>query len=50
MRILHTADWHLGKRLSFYSRIEEQREVLERNSNHSCCSRGRYGDSSRRFI
>lgn len=29
MRILHTADWHLGKRLSFYSRLEEQREVLK---------------------
>lgn len=28
MRILHTADWHLGKRLDFYSRLEEQREVL----------------------
>lgn len=28
MRILHTADWHLGKRLDFFSRIEEQREVL----------------------
>lgn len=29
MRILHTADWHLGKRLDRFSRIEEQREVLE---------------------
>lgn len=28
MRILHTADWHLGKRLDFYSRYEEQKEVL----------------------
>ncbi len=28
MRILHTADWHLGKRLESFSRIEEQREVL----------------------
>src|SRR5699024_12347514 len=28
MRILHTADWHLGKRLDFYSRIEEQQQVL----------------------
>lgn len=28
MRILHTADWHLGKRLGFYSRLDEQREVL----------------------
>lgn len=29
MRILHTADWHLGKRLEFYNRHEEQQEVLE---------------------
>lgn len=29
MRILHTADWHLGKKLEKFSRIEEQREVLE---------------------
>lgn len=29
MKILHTADWHLGKRLNEFSRIDEQREVLE---------------------
>lgn len=29
MRILHTADWHLGKRLESYSRLEEQKEVLQ---------------------
>lgn len=29
MRILHTADWHLGKKLDHYSRIEEQKEVME---------------------
>lgn len=29
MRILHTADWHLGKRLYDYSRIDEQRLVLQ---------------------
>lgn len=28
MKILHTADWHLGKRLNEYYRIEEQRKVL----------------------
>ncbi len=28
MRILHTADWHLGKRLGEFSRIEEQKAVL----------------------
>ena len=28
MRILHTADWHLGKRLNDYLRIEEQEAVL----------------------
>lgn len=28
LKILHTADWHLGKRLSEYSRIDEQREVM----------------------
>lgn len=29
MRILHTADWHLGKRLQDFNRLEEQRQVLE---------------------
>lgn len=29
MKILHTADWHLGKRLDRYTRIEEQIEVLD---------------------
>jgi len=29
MKILHTADWHLGKRLEKFSRLEEQRIVLE---------------------
>lgn len=29
MKILHTSDWHLGKRLGPYPRLEEQREVLE---------------------
>ncbi|HHG83475.1 MAG TPA: exonuclease subunit SbcD [Bacteroidetes bacterium] len=28
MKILHTADWHLGKRLDRYERIEEQRAIL----------------------
>ncbi len=28
MKILHTADWHLGKKLDNYSRIQEQREVM----------------------
>jgi len=28
MRILHTADWHLGKKLDFFSRLEEQKEVM----------------------
>nr|MBI1232270.1 exonuclease subunit SbcD [Cytophagales bacterium] len=28
-RILHTADWHLGKRLQEFSRIAEQRDVLD---------------------
>ncbi len=29
MKILHTADWHLGKKLDMLSRMEEQRAVLE---------------------
>jgi len=29
MKILHTGDWHLGKRLDFFSRLEEQKEVLD---------------------
>lgn len=28
MKILHTADWHLGKRLDYFSRLDEQRQVL----------------------
>ena len=28
MRILHTADWHLGKSLEGRSRLEEQRRFL----------------------
>ena len=28
MKILHTSDWHLGKRLGDFSRIDEQRAVL----------------------
>jgi len=33
MRILHTSDWHLGKYLNSYSRIEEQRVVLDEICN-----------------
>jgi exonuclease SbcD len=29
MRILHTSDWHLGKRLDDFSRLEEQQAVLQ---------------------
>ena len=29
MKKLHTADWHLGKRLQEFSRIEEQRQVMQ---------------------
>ncbi|MFA5620945.1 MAG: exonuclease subunit SbcD [Weeksellaceae bacterium] len=29
MKILHTADWHLGKKLDFYSRMEEQIRVMD---------------------
>jgi DNA repair protein SbcD/Mre11 len=29
IKILHTADWHLGKRLQEYSRLEEQKLVLQ---------------------
>ena len=29
MKLLHTADWHLGKKLDDFSRIEEQKDVLE---------------------
>lgn len=28
MKILHTADWHLGKRLDSFSRLEEQKNAL----------------------
>lgn len=29
MKLLHTADWHLGKKLEGFSRLPEQKEVLE---------------------
>ncbi|MBS4008939.1 MAG: exonuclease subunit SbcD [Clostridium sp.] len=29
MRILHTSDWHLGRNLEQFSRIEEQREFID---------------------
>lgn len=29
MKILHTADWHLGKRLDSFSRMDEQQLVME---------------------
>jgi len=29
MRILHTSDWHIGKRLGRYDRMQEYREVLD---------------------
>jgi DNA repair protein SbcD/Mre11 len=29
MKILHTADWHLGKKLESFSRLDEQRLVLD---------------------
>ena len=29
MKLLHTADWHLGKRLLDFSRLEEQRQVMD---------------------
>ena len=29
MKILHTSDWHLGKNLEGYSRLEEQGQFLE---------------------
>lgn len=28
MKIIHTADWHLGKKLDHFSRLEEQRKVM----------------------
>ncbi len=29
MRILHTADWHLGKKLEGYSRLKEQKKFID---------------------
>ena len=28
MKVLHTADWHLGKKLDHFSRLEEQKKVM----------------------
>jgi len=33
MKILHTSDWHLGKRLESFSRLEEQEAVLDEICN-----------------
>jgi exonuclease SbcD len=29
MKILHTADWHIGKKLEYFNRIDEQNDVLQ---------------------
>ncbi len=29
MKMLHTSDWHLGKRLEDFSRLEEQKAVMQ---------------------
>ena len=29
MKILHTSDWHLGKKLEGYSRIIEQKKFID---------------------
>ena len=29
MKLLHTSDWHLGKRLGDFSRFEEQQAVMQ---------------------
>ena len=28
MKLIHTADWHLGKNIEGYTRLEEQRHFL----------------------
>ncbi len=33
MKILHTADWHIGKKLDNFSRLDEQRAVLDEICN-----------------
>ncbi len=35
LRVLHTADWHLGKRLGRFERLEEQRRALEALLQHA---------------
>jgi len=35
MRIIHTSDWHLGKKLESISRFEEQKSVLEEICAHT---------------
>jgi len=29
MKLIHTADWHLGKNIEGYTRLEEQRQFLK---------------------
>ena len=33
MKILHTSDWHLGKKLENFSRLEEQKYILDEICN-----------------
>lgn len=35
LRLLHTADWHLGKRLGRFERLEEQQHTLESLLHHA---------------
>jgi exonuclease SbcD len=42
MKVLHTADWHLGKKLDHFSRFEEQQRVMNEicdiADSHGCSS------------
>jgi hypothetical protein len=49
MKILHTSDWHLGKRLGEFNRFEEQKEVLMKFSALPTKKTYRWFDC-RRFI
>lgn len=35
VKILHTADWHLGKKLSSFNRLEEQKAVMDEIVNYA---------------
>ena len=50
MRLIHTADWHLGKHIEGHSRLEEQELFLEDFVNIVKVKRCRCCSDCRRYL